>query len=519
MEIKQDKPHVKSKWSDYTLAEQNNLGTMETVMVTAKKIFGDEYRTNPIFKASMKRVEVLRGKADRAAKKAAAENTEQMQTEYYEKSVDAIMNETDYFYISNQAMYAIWSNNRWEYITERALLKMHPVLNNSEASAMFDEAMFEKGRVMLSSTYSFRSVSDDCLNLMKRDNWLEPKAGEYHPYFDVLLDSLSSGKQENREHLERVIAWKYKYPEDFLLPCITIYGDGAVGKGILLEAVFGNIFTDEQCIAVRQNDILGNFNSVIMGKTIVMIDEISANNKDMAAFKAFVGNKTITVNPKGLKQFKADQTALVFTGSNDVLSAVRLAGDNSDRRWSILKITAGKTLRYWMDRHGYKTATEEDLVDVVSDHEELSKWLFHICKQSKGLARPIALHGEDYKQLIQNQKSELEELCERVFNDSEFTGIKEMDLWWLYQLKMGAESKWTGRGKRPTMVQVRNWVEKNAKHVVFKEMKQVEIDGAKKAVKSIFILKDADAGMRPVLKKKFLDTIAEELHDDMECNS
>jgi len=515
MEIKQDNQQVKSKWSDYTKEEQGNLEIMETVMVSAKKIFGDEYKANPIFKASMKRVEVLRRKADRAAKKAASENIEQMQTEYYEKSVDAIMNETEYFYISNQAMYAIWSNNRWEYITERALFKMHPVLNISEASAMFDEAMFEKGRVMLSSTYSFRTVADDCLNLMKRDNWLEPMAGEYHPYFDVLFDSLSSGKLENREHLERVIAWKYKHPEDFLLPCITIYGDGAVGKGVLLEDVLGNIFTDEQCIAVRQNDILGNFNSVLMGKTIVMIDEISANNKDMAAFKAFVGNKSITVNPKGLKQFKADQTALIFTGSNDVLSAVRLAGDNSDRRWSILKITAGKTLRYWMNKHGYNDATEEDLVDVVSDHEELSKWLFHICKQSQGLARPVALHGEDYKQLIQNQKSELEELCERVFNDKDFTGIKEKDLWTLYQIKMGQESKWTGRGKRPTMVQVRNWAEKNAHHIVFKESKQVEIDGSKKAVKSVFILKEEDDGVRPRLRTNFVETIAEELHDDI----
>ena len=522
--------NLKNKWAEYTPDEQDNIGTMETVADNVKIAFPDNYKQNSIYQKSIKRVDILKNKAERERK--AVERAETAQKakdllmvsqqladeeadaidEYNQKCVNDIIENYDYYYIASQNTYVLFLDGEWTYLTATAMSKRHPILNLHPASLLYDNAMVESERVKLKSTYTFKSVNDNTLNLMRKDNWLQPVEGDVHPYFNVLLQSLSSGKQENYDHLEHVIAWKYMRPEDFQLPCVVIYGDGAVGKGILLEHVFGGIFTQQQCVATKQNDILGNFNSTIIGKTVVMVDEISANKNDMSAFKTLVGNATVNVNEKGLKQYKADQTALFFAGSNDVLSAISLAGDGSDRRWSIMRVVAGWTLRYWLDKYDYKDAEPQDLCDVVANEDNLAKWLHHICKKWKDAGRPKPLHGEDYATLIDDQKSELEELCERVFLDEDFIAIKEGDLWDLYKLKMGEESNWKGRNKKQTMIQVRNWVDKNAKECEFAKIKKIAIDGAKTTARNVFLLNDFERGHKvPDIRSQFVLNIREEL--------
>lgn len=522
--------NLKNKWAEYTPDEQNNIGTMETVAENAKIMFPESYEQNTIYQKSIKRVDVLKNQAERERK--ANERAETAQKardflmvsqqladedadaidEYNQKCVNDIIENYDYYYIAAQNTYVLFLDGEWTYLTATAMSKRHPILNIHSASNLYDIEMVEVDRVKLKSTYTFKSVNDNTLNLMRKDNWLQPVEGDVHPYFNVLLQSLSSGKQENHDHLEHVIAWKYMHPEDFQLPCVVIYGDGAVGKGILLEHVFGGIFTQQQCVATKQNDILGNFNSTIIGKTVVMVDEISANKNDMSAFKTLVGNATVNVNEKGLKQYKADQTALFFAGSNDVLSAISLAGDGSDRRWSIMRVVAGWTLRYWLDKYGYKDVEPQDLCDVVANEDNLAKWLHQICNKWKDAGRPKPLHGEDYTTLIDDQKSELEELCERVFLDEDFIAIKEGDLWDLYKLKMGEESNWKGRNKKQTMIQVRNWVDKNAKECEFAKIKKIAIDGDKTTARNVFLLNDFERGHKvPDINSQFVLNIREEL--------
>jgi len=522
--------NLKNKWVEYTPEEQNNIGTMETVADNVKIVFPDSYEQYPIYQNAIKRVDILKNKVERERKAAErAETAEKAKDlrmvnqqlaheeadateEYIQKCLNDIVENYDYYYIAAQNTYVLFLDGEWTYLTATAMSKRHPILNKLSTSILYDNMMLEAERVKLKSTYTFKSVNDNTLNLMRKDNWLQPLEGDVHPYFNVLLQSLSSGKQENHDHLEHVIAWKYMHPEDFQLPCVVIYGDGAVGKGILLEHVFGGIFTQQQCVATKQNDILGNFNSTIIGKTVVMVDEISANKNDMSAFKTLVGNATVNVNEKGLKQYKADQTALFFAGSNDVLSAISLAGDGSDRRWSIMRVVAGWTLRYWLDKHDYKDTEPQDLCDVVANEDNLAKWLYHICKKWRDAGRPIPLHGKDYATLIDDQKSELEELCERVFLDEDFIAIKEGDLWDLYKLKMGEESNWKGRNKKQTMIQVRNWVDKNAKECEFSKIKKIAIDGVKATARNVFLLNEYQLGHKaPDINSQFVLDIKAEL--------
>jgi len=384
-----------------------------------------------------------------------------------ENAVEGFMQDHEYHYVQEQNSFAKFHGNRWTWLSSGSIKQAHLFLRDKETSAIFDQKLVDEGRCNLNSTYTFQDCDSDTLNLMRRDNWLERVVSdEYHPFFDVLFDSLSCGKDENKEHLEHVIAYKYAHPENFLIPCVNIFGEGNVGKGVLMTELLPVIFTTEQVLSTTKANVLGDFNSMIAGKTVVMVDEITTNKSDMAAFKALIGNKTFTVNPKGLTQFQADQTALFFTGSNDVLSSVRLAGDGSDRRWSILKVTAGKTLRWWLDKHGYEDYDIKDLIDVITDPEEVAKWLYCISVKHVKKGCPVALHGEDYQDLINNQKTELAELCETIFNDDRFVAITKKDFWSIYQMKMKYENpNWRGRDQRSTMVEVDSWLTKHKEEV------------------------------------------------------
>ncbi|MFZ0258170.1 MAG: DUF5906 domain-containing protein, partial [Gammaproteobacteria bacterium] len=382
------------------------------------------------------------------------------------------------------------NENKWRNYKPQAITERLPQLQDKRVRELFVQALEDKKRMYRDVANSFRPQPDYVLNKLSTERWLKPQPGEYSEWFDILFYSLGGGKQENIDHLEHVIAWKYLHPEQFLIPCVIIFGEGGVGKNVLIDVVLGNIFGEHQVSVINMEEVTGTFNDLIVGKTAVFIDEAVVDNANMNRLKRVALNPTVNINEKYGPKYVADNTPLYFAGGNDVLGAVRLAGDGSDRRWSIVKVE--KTLLEVISDYFEVGADPDKLLaqdssdekvkevfrlrnhgidEVLKDKNEVAKWLHHIVEKWKDAGCPLGLHGEDYTGLIRAQKGPFEEVCEAIFFDENFTYISGKTLFAVYR-NVYDESVPAGKGgiqRNKFLAQVTAWLKRKRLPIEYME--------------------------------------------------
>jgi hypothetical protein len=214
----------------------------------------------------------------------------------------------------------------------------------------FDKAflyvMKESGRNFRDVTHSFTEV-DGKLNLLNRDNWIVPLAGEHHWFFDVLMTSMGGGKPDNVEHIERVLAYKLDHPECIRLPALLLHGEGNIGKNLLVDSIFREIYAGAT-MAANSSDVVGQFNSLVAGKVIVMIDETSPRKMDHDRLKHVLHREIIEINTKMMPQYETNNLALYILSSNRKRGGIYLDRSQADRRYSVIYIEDGKDLIHWL---------------------------------------------------------------------------------------------------------------------------------------------------------------------------
>ncbi|MCD2450203.1 DUF5906 domain-containing protein [Methylicorpusculum oleiharenae] len=308
------------------------------------------------------------------------------------------------------------------------------------------------GRKKLDLISSFTNNDEKYLNLTSRDNWLKPSDDKnYHYMFDVILDSLSDGDKEAKDHIEHCIARKYIHPEDYMIPCLSFNGEGESGKNCFVATVLKHIFTDNM-IGVPNTSVFGTFNGELRGKAIVMIDEGSLSSNNQNKLKAWLGNRKIMINTKYGASGEYDNTAMYMLASNSLKGSVQLTGSSSDRRFSIF--TINHNLPYWYaKKNNYQYVMNEkdkqeivnrnneivdemrEVISVTLDHaDEVAKWLAYIIEKHGKKTTPKALKNEYYSKMIETQKDSFELILDYVFNDPNFEYIKLSDLYTVYEL-------------------------------------------------------------------------------------
>lgn len=401
-----------------------------------------------------------------------SEKQEKLQQVYAE-----FLRQHEIYYVASEHLYIQYfpDTGKWERLLPQALQTQYSIRGRSFDA--FDKAMHTLGRKKMSVECSFFPKPDRVLNLMRRDHWLKPQEGEPHYGFKLLLMSLGNGKQENIDHLEQVVYWKYTHPEEYRLPCLVIYGEGGAGKNTFVKEVLGTIFGHHQVLVADAEKTLGGFNGLIEGKTVVMIDEAVADRINSERLKRTVGNRTIDLNPKYGKQGEHDNTPLYLCGGNDTTGAILLAGDATDRRWSILKVEKSIIQRLADDKGiAFEAALKEydRIKRVFTDRGEVSKWLNAIVQRWQHLENaPVGLHSDDYRQLLETQKAPFEDLMELVFKRDSFTHIEGQTLYEMYKLYL-QETNPAARGatKRNTFYQqVRDWQKRNRTGVEWGKIK------------------------------------------------
>jgi phage/plasmid-associated DNA primase len=247
-------------------------------------------------------------------------------------------------------------------------------------------------------------------------NWVPPVEGEVNDLFDILLWSVGGGTEEGYEHLRQCLLWKYMHPADFMLPSPVLYGEGGVGKNFLIDGVLKTLFAG-QSTSLGISQVLGGFNGLMAGKSVVMVNEAAGDRVDYEKVKEIVHSPTLTINEKYGGQYQADATAWVWLCCNDPAGAVRMAGNGVDRRWSPIELK--HTLLHWVqERKGLREQDAKNwLLDndwVARNRDEVGKWVNSLIAKGLPERRPEPLHTAGYADLTDSQKGPLEDLVDII---------------------------------------------------------------------------------------------------------
>ena len=296
-----------------------------------------------------------------------------------------------------------WRGQPWIPYEVRAFCNQHPVLSSVSGRAALMQWFQQCGNYRLLRTNSFDVQPPTVLNMLQRDHWLKPLVGKPHEMYDVLTLALGGGTQEGADHLEQIMVWKYLHPEDFLIPCINWFGQGGVGKNYFVEAILGALFGREQVKSVGLDSVIGEFNEVLQGATVLLINEAMHRKMDMEKLKNMIGQPGVTINPKGISRYPADNTSLYLIASNDVMS-LPVEGQHSDRCWSLIQLH--HSIEHFVANKlnipepEAKTMWVEKFADELKEPAQISVWLNHLIEKWRGASRPMPIHGEAYARAV-----------------------------------------------------------------------------------------------------------------------
>jgi hypothetical protein len=357
----------------------------------------------------------------------------------YEAAAQKYVDEHDLRYVRVQDRY-VWKSEGgdWKFMAETALSRK--VGWNSKFKTQMYAYMEDNGRMYVDVTYSVRpDLPKDMFNLMDMSKWVQAREGDCHPAFPILMHSLGGGKEENINHIEQVIIHKYMDPSNNQLPCIVLHGEGGVGKNLLVDVVLRTMFADAT-ISATPKELIGDFNSLLEGKVVILLNESKADKLDTGKLKTLIGSPRLPINPKNIRQYEVDNMLLLFIGSNDYNGGIWLDRSNADRRFSVIANPRNKTLDTWTQQlMNFSTLAEavkfrqDAVANVYNNPEEIGKWITYLYLKHCDSPPPTALHGQDYGRLSQIQEPMHERVCRAIFDDPNFIHIRRRTLFDAYQ--------------------------------------------------------------------------------------
>lgn len=266
-----------------------------------------------------------------------------------------------------------------------------------------------------------------------RDHWLKPdfdNADDYDRALDLLIYAVCGGKQENIEHLEQWVAFKYLNPNrNANIPNIDMGGNpGGNGKGRFVE-LLKTIFTST-CVVQAHREELEKFNANWEMAVILYYDEPEEKELAASKLKTATGAEDMRIEKKGIDATMADRNYNFIFLSNNEKGVVRLSGGSDggeDRRYSV--ITTDIVLYDLLRDAGYDDGAAREWLDrlaqvLVKDRQQVSRWLAHIIRkyQAQDLRVLPALHGEDYAKRFADQKDSITEAFDRLLPVLEANG-------------------------------------------------------------------------------------------------
>lgn len=117
-------------------------------------------------------------------------------------------------------------------------------------------------------------------------------------------------------------------PETRIIATPVLRSQHGIGKGFLVETLLSNLLGKSSVAVCGLKDVVGDFNDVVEGKTLLLIDEVYKSKKSTTdALKSFQGNATIPLHRKHKPTITIDNYLNFIITSNDHLPLMLEKGD------------------------------------------------------------------------------------------------------------------------------------------------------------------------------------------------
>jgi len=256
--------------------------------------------------------------------------------------------------------------------------------------------------------------------------WTEPdfdNADEYNKDFDLIMYCVGGGKQENIDHLEQWLAYKYLFPERVAnTPNLDLCGIiGGNGKGRYIE-IGKTIFTPVCVTQAAAKELNDGFTGTWEMATILYFDEPTEKELPSSKVKTATGGEEQRIERKGIDSYTADRNFSMVALSNNDKGVFKLAGTGmggEDRRYSVISTDIALT-QHIID---LEKCTEEqagiranEIAAMVKNRREVARWLAAMIMRHNigNMAQLRPLHGEDYRARFEDQKSDLDALFDQL---------------------------------------------------------------------------------------------------------
>jgi hypothetical protein len=250
----------------------------------------------------------------------------------------------------------------------------------------------------------------------------------------------------------------------------VFFGEGRVGKNVLVDAVLYTIFSG-RTVSALADFVIGDFNSMLKGKVVCCVNETMVGKHDRSRLYDTLMKERVPINEKQIRHYEIDNTSAYIIGSNDWTGGTQLDRGASDDRLSIMRCEKGKRLRYWVAKHlGINEQEAQQWLftegrRIFSDSAECAKWLNYLLENYGGREQPVALHGQDYRKVMDIQQKLDEDIMRAVFTDEAFEYISVLDLHEGYILLCKERGQMRPIGLKLFNLRVEMWLEDNMPNV------------------------------------------------------
>lgn len=266
-----------------------------------------------------------------------------------------------------------------------------------------------------------------------RKFWLEPVFEQpYNPDFDLLMYCVGGNKQENIDHLEQWISYKYMFPERLAnTPNCDLGGSpGGNGKTLLVE-LLKTIFTPNCVVPAVAKELMDGFNSSWELAVVLHFDEPEEKELPASKMKNATGGLEQRVERKGVDAYSSDRNYNIIATSNNQLGVFKLAGTGTageDRRYSVINTNiplVDEIMRRENCSVDQAKVRASSILATIKDQAEVAKWLGAMIMKHNiaGLNILKPLHGQDYLQRFEDQKSNLDTIFDQLLPVFQSSGV------------------------------------------------------------------------------------------------
>jgi len=179
-------------------------------------------------------------------------------------------------------------------------------------------------------------------NIFKGFDWNKNNSIEnlenIQPMLYHIKHRLCHGIEEHYEYAMNWLSYILQKPHLKTGVAFVMKSQVGAGKGLLVQ-LMGNIQGKKYfCHPTNSNDILGNFNGLIKGKTLLYLDELAWGGDKSASgiLKKLITEESVSINKKNVANYEIKSYMNVMISSNEewIIPAIK-----GERRFFVLKLS------------------------------------------------------------------------------------------------------------------------------------------------------------------------------------